>query len=394
MLTGSITRKGKCTGGDYTHPMDGLWYKDGFLVAEYIWTTVVSTARVNKKTGEVSIRGSLSGKVMTGSLYVDLLGKTIWDVPEEVCKNEFVGLYTGEIEIVGDADSSNFPRVFWVKNPPGEQKNFYIHGSILGHMSLCGEPVYATSYHNIFVSQRAHFTKLSIKQVSSSVKLSTYFNAKLTSAVRDLESLIEESYLNTLSQVCELSRKLLATQLEMVRHHPNSVSLLMGNQDGIFARAAGEVIHLVKCLPRTVRLRAVSSCHEGLPVLYKNQSMFLQPNTRILTNDSAEVMCSKFTPVMFRHTTGWIALSKHGYIEKQEPDILEPNVQVEMKFRVAISLEHGGIYNQEGLDAKEDFIMFSSSRETVEVSLVRGLTGTRSEGGRYDFGQVMTDGFY
>ncbi|KAH0946603.1 hypothetical protein HN011_012081, partial [Eciton burchellii] len=48
------------------------------------------------------------------------------------------------------------------------------------------------------------------------------------------------------------------------------------------AVTAGEVIHLIKCIPVECRARQTNECHNELPVTYQNQIYLFTPRFRIL----------------------------------------------------------------------------------------------------------------
>ncbi|KAG7196298.1 hypothetical protein KM043_018547, partial [Ampulex compressa] len=74
---------------------------------------------------------------------------------------------------------------------------------------------------------------------------------------------------------------------------------------GYMAVTAGEVIHIVKCIPVEVKVRHTEQCYDELPVMVKNISSFVTPKTRILTSHGSMRDCSNVLPVMYKIEDSW-----------------------------------------------------------------------------------------
>lgn len=61
---------------------------------------------------------------------------------------------------------------------------------------------------------------------------------------------------------------------------------------GYVATVAGEVAHIIKCIPVHVVRRPTETGYLELPVTFGNSSMFLNPKTHILVNAGTPVDCN------------------------------------------------------------------------------------------------------
>ncbi|XP_076660811.1 E3 SUMO-protein ligase ZBED1-like [Halictus rubicundus] len=121
------------------------------------------------------------------------------------------------------------------------------------------------------------------------------------------------------------------------------------------ALVAGEVIHIIKCVPVDVKIRHTATCFTELPVQHVNKSQFLTPMTRIITNHGTHRDCNQILP--------------------KSPQVLQPLKEPIWRYVNPSNLATSGIYTQSDLNNLKDDIMFPAEKSAVLNSVARSITG-------------------
>jgi len=106
---------------------------------------------------------------------------------------------------------------------------------------------------------------------------------------------------------------------------------------GYMALLAGEVIHIVKCVPVEVKLARTQECYDQLLVLRNNQTYFLTPQTHILLRQGTQITCNPLAPPMYR-----LGLEDAWYrflprpVETLPPTIMKPNLRLNLRGNTSI----------------------------------------------------------
>ena len=143
---------------------------------------------------------------------------------------------------------------------------------------------------------------------------------------------------------------------------------------GSMSVIAGEVVHIVKCIPVDVKYRKTKECYLQLPVFKGNQSFFLSPQTHILTKSGIQTNFNSFLPPMYLFGETWYKLLPNP-VESIAPTIIKPLRKATWKYTNPSSLATSGIYSQSDLDKLRDHIMFPAEKPTILNSLSREITG-------------------
>ena len=108
---------------------------------------------------------------------------------------------------------------------------------------------------------------------------------------------------------CELDRRWLTNSLDQVRRDDHR--LHKWEKPGTFARASGSAVFTIS--------RNESRCTREIPVLANGGTRYLDPYTRILTEEFTPVQCdSPFVPVF--HTNGsWFKVNPSANVVQQPP---------------------------------------------------------------------------
>ena len=143
---------------------------------------------------------------------------------------------------------------------------------------------------------------------------------------------------------------------------------------GYMPAIAGEVLHIVKCIPVKVKCRKTGECYLQLPIIRGNQSFFLSPRTHILTKSGIQTNCNSFLPSMYLFDESWYKLLPNP-VQSIAPAIVKPLTKVTWKCTNLSSLATSSIYPQSDLDKLRDHIMFPAEKPMILNSLAKEITG-------------------
>lgn len=81
-------------------------------------------------------------------------------------------------------------------------------------------------------------------------------------------------------------------------HSPDAFAYHITQRPGYMVLLAGEVIHIVKCVPE-VRLAKTEECYDQLPVIRGNEIQFLTLETHILLWQGTQVNCNSLALAIY-----------------------------------------------------------------------------------------------
>jgi len=120
---------------------------------------------------------------------------------------------------------------------------------------------------------------------------------------------ISQLYRNVLQQQCNLEQRMLKNALALATHSPDAFVYHVMQGSGYMVLLAGEVIHIVKCVPVEVRLAQVQECYDQLPVTRDNKTLFLTPQIHILLRQGKQVTCNSLALAMYLLGDSWYRLT-------------------------------------------------------------------------------------
>lgn len=159
-------------------------------------------------------------------------------------------------------------------------------------VDICGKRVFRTDHPKLFISEidPTDSLKLNLKRVTEEdIDIATYLNSKLVHLNYHWERQMTIMYSNILKKECELERKVLEQALVLATVAPDEMAKAIMKEPGYMAVIAGEVAHLVKCVPVEVTIRHVDECYQELAVSKGNDSYFLSPRTKILRTIGTQI---------------------------------------------------------------------------------------------------------
>jgi len=99
-------------------------------------------------------------------------------------------------------------------------------------------------------------------------------NSKFVYVEKHIRTQINELYRNILLQQCHLEQQMLQNTLAIATQSPDIFAYHLIKGPGYMALLAGEVIHIVRCVPVEVKIARTEKCYDQLPVLRGNHTFF------------------------------------------------------------------------------------------------------------------------
>lgn len=119
-----------------------------------------------------------------------------------------------------------------------------------GEAKACGYTLVKTEHPKLFILET--YTDLSIfKEVHDPVNtdIFTYMNSKFVSIEKHIRTQLNQLYRNILYQKCNLEKKMLQNALAIATQSPDIFVYHLMKSPGYTSVLAGEVIHIIKCVP-------------------------------------------------------------------------------------------------------------------------------------------------
>jgi len=199
-------------------------------------------------------------------------------------------------------------------------------------------------------------------------------NLKFVYVEKHIRTQINQLYRNILLQQCNLELRMMQNALAIAARSPDIFAYHFMRGPGYMALLAGEVIHIIKCVPVEVKLARTQECYEQLPVIWNNQTYFLTPQTHILMRQGTQITCNSLAPPMYLLGDAWYKLMPKP-VETLAPTIMKPLTKPTWKYISPGALATSGIYSQEDLEELKDHIMFPAERPAVLNTVARRIMG-------------------
>lgn len=242
---------------------------------------------------------------------------------------------------------------------------------------ICKVIVYRTENPKLLIAEinGDDDRRLELKNIADEdVNIITYLNTKLVHLNYHWEQQMMMVYVDLLKQECELERRVIEQALILATVAPDEMARAIMKAPGYMAVIAGEVAHLVRCVPVEVTLRHMEECYQEIPVKKGNESFFLSARTRIIRKTGTQVPCSPIIPQMFNIGSHWYQFSPKP-VAAEAPNILKPSTTKHWAFKALQWLAEGGVYTLEELGKVMERILFPMERDATLSNLAHGATG-------------------
>ena len=95
---------------------------------------------------------------------------------------------------------------------------------------------------------------------------------------------------------------------------------------GYMAVTAGEVVHVIKCIPVEVTILHAEECYAELKVTKGNATYFLTPRTHIIKTRGTRITCNTIIPSYYLIEGNWYMLLPKP-TEGLEPITIQPSTR-------------------------------------------------------------------
>lgn len=233
-----------------------------------------------------------------------------------------------------------------------------------------------TKHPKLFLleTQKGCTFKIRTRVSVDNLDIFSYVNSKFVYVEKHIKTQLTQLYRDIMEQKCALERQILQNALSLSNIAPDEMAFRIMRGPGYTAVTAGEVIHLIKCVPVECRIRHTEECYNELPVTHRNTSHFLLPRSRILTRTGTPRECSGLLPVMYKVQGAWFRMTPKP-AESLPPPIIHPLTHPTWKYVSPSSLATSGIYSGEDLDRLRAHIMFPVKKPSILNTIARGAMG-------------------
>ena len=372
--TRSVTMAGAASvdgGTQYSDPF-GTW--DNVVVQASVKITLANyDATVSLTTGKIILQSGTHCTLIDG-FCIDIDGNSAyWKTePTDSCNfNRYDVLYEGKatkLTTVGDATS---PDVYTLTT---QETTFRLARQ--SNQSLCGYTLIRTEHPKLFIleTQRGESFAVQRKISVSNLDIFPYINSKFIYVEKHVKLQMRNLYKDILTQRCNLERQVLQNALLIAAILPEKFAYALMKGPGYIAVIAGEVAHIIKCVPVECILRRADECYHELPVTYHNESYFLSTTSRMLLRSATQIDCGPTLPALYQIDNTWYRFSPHP-IEVPRPQSLQPSSQPTWYYLSIGNLANSGIYSEVDLKNLRNRIMFPAEKPALLNNLARGSVG-------------------
>lgn len=372
-LAGKAGIDGTCRGAEYT---DGYGSWDNVVVQ--------ATVRITLRNLDISVKRSSNEIILPSGTRCPVTDRTCQDSdgaetywtapPEDSCHfDRYDILYEGTAVRLSPRANQTSTTVYTVTTGDttfalAKTKEF----------DLCGYKIFQTEHPKLLVleTQRGRTFKMRSKITIDNLDIFTYVNSKFVYVEKHVKTQLTRMYRDIMEQKCALERQILRNALSLSSIAPDEMAYRIMKTPGYTAVTAGEVIHLVKCLPVKCKVRHTEGCYHELPVIYRNASYFLLPRSRILVRKGTNRECNDLLPTVYKIDGTWFRMTNRP-IEVLAPPSLQPLTEPRWKYVSPDALATSGIYSEEDLTRLRDHIMFPVEKPATLNTIAHGAMGGR-----------------
>lgn len=370
-IAGSNTLDGRCSGSQYSDTY-GSW--DNVVVQASVKIILQeSRVPVRRSTNQVMLPSGERCDTTPGYCYDQDGGESYWkNTPSHPCDFEqYDVLYEGSATKLTSKESHLPPIVYTVTS---QEVTFGLTKT--KETNLCGHKLLHTEHPKLFIMEttQGRVFKSKNKIPANNLDIFSYVNSKFVYVEKHMKTQLNAMYKDIMEQKCAIEKQVLENALSLAAIAPDEVASKFMKAPGYTAVIAGDVIHLIKCMPVECRVRHTEQCFNELPVTYKNTSMFILPRSRIITTAGTPRDCNGLLPTLYKLHDTWFRVDQKP-VETMPPQIIKPLTQPKWKYYSPEVLASSGIYSNEDLERFKDLIMFPVERPNTLHNLARGARG-------------------
>ncbi|KAL6419051.1 hypothetical protein ACFW04_011608 [Cataglyphis niger] len=295
-FAGTLTVDGRCTGTQFSDPY-GTW--DNVVVQASI---KIATRRlelpIKYATNEIVLPSGSRCRATEGECSDADGTTTYWQIlPTDSCNfRRYDVLYQGAAyRLTPKEAQKESPIIYTVTT---KETTFALTRT--SDINLCGYRITQTEHPKLFIleTQSGRTFKPQSRIAIDNLDIFSYVNSKFIYVEKHLKTQLTQLYRDIMGQKCALERQILDNALSLSSIAPDEMAFRLMKSPGYMAITAGEVIHIIKCVPILCKIRQMEGCYNELPVSHGNTSYFLSPRSRILMRTGTTRDCSELLPTI------------------------------------------------------------------------------------------------
>lgn len=386
-LAGKVGVDGACRGAEYT---DGYGSWDNVVVQ--------ATVRITLRDLEVSVKRSSGEVILPSGTRCPVTDRTCQDsdgaetywtaLAEDSCHfDQYDILYEGNAVRLSPRANQTSTIVYTVTTG---DTTFALTKT--KEIDVCGYKLFRTEHPKLLIleTQRGRTFKIRSKIAIDNLDIFAYVNSKFVYVGKHVKTQLTRMYQDIMEQRCALERQVLRNALSLSSIAPDEMAYRIMKMPGYTAVTAGEVLHLVKCVPAKCRIRHTEGCYNELPVTYRNESYFLLPRSRILVRKGTGKECNELLPTMYKVDGTWFKITNRP-VEVLAPPIIQPLTKPRWKYVSPDALATNGIYTEEDLTRLRDHIMFPVEKPVMLNVIAHGAMGGRVPPGTVSISNLLDE---
>ncbi|GAB0089279.1 hypothetical protein DMENIID0001_037970 [Sergentomyia squamirostris] len=149
--------------------------------------------------------------------------------------------------------------------------------------------------------------------------------------------------------------------LSIAKLDPKDFGYLYFGRPGFYGSVREEVVYLKQCSPVLTTYRKTKECYQDIPIFYRNESRFLTPRSKLITDHGSLMDCSQLMPPKYFIDGSWYQPDGGAlHIAKDSltclPQTQPAQIFDDWKFEEDDDLYSKGIYTEEELVSYEKMI--------------------------------------
>lgn len=372
-IAGAVGVDGSCKGTIF-HEQGQTW-TDVVITASIKIQARDYLARVKMEENLVHLNGGVTCPFLAEYCFDTMEGEYVWKNGVQItCEDKLSLLYKGIAEIV--KAKTNGERYVVIESG---DKIFAL--TLIKRGILCQSQIWQTEHPRIIVWLEEEGNALDpVMEISPyNTDLMDYVNSKFLYVEQANKRNLEKLYLDTIYRRCLVHREVLKNRLMMAPLAPTLMSQLVQSEGGYIGRVLGEVLYIMKCIPKSATIRRTGKCYNELPIEINNQTKFMAPVTRIIQDHAEEIECNGLIPPLYFIDNDWIGLAPHPTV-KAAPKELEVEKYEKLNFSPILPIGSAGLYTQEEVHKAQKLLTFGSERKAVENIIARRVAGLETAG--------------
>lgn len=371
VLAGSLSTDGTCSGTQYSDPY-GTW--DSVVVQALIRVTLQDyVASIQLATNQIILKSGLHCPVSDGTCLDNDGGNTFWSpTPTDNCHfSHYDVLYEGPAIRLSPKAGTQGPVIYTVTS---QETTFALTRTT--DFTLCGYLISKTEHPKLFImeTEKGATFQARARIPVNNLDLFTYINSKFVYVEKHIKTQMTQLYKDIITQKCALEQQVLKNAIALANIAPDEVAYSIMKEPGYMATTAGEVLHVVRCIPIEAQLRRTKTCYSELPVTHRNTSLFLTPKSRILTQHGTQRDCHELLATMYKIHGTWYKMLPRP-TESTVPQVIQPLTKPTWRYVNPKDLAVSGIYTPEDLQTLRDHIMFPIEKPAMLNTIARGAMG-------------------